>query len=415
MRNSITYKMVLSGILISATVFLNGCAAGKTRISRTTVPIMGWSSWNNFRVHINEELICEQADAMVSSGMKDAGYRFINIDDGYFGGRDKDGNLLSHPEKFPNGMKVVADHIHSRGLKAGIYSETGADTCGSQWDNDKYGFGVGLWQHEEQDLNRMLNEWGYDFIKIDYCGGKKMNMDPQERYTELSEIVRRIRPEVVFNICRWEFPGMWVTEVADSWRISGDIRAKFDSITRIIDLNAELWPYAGPGHVNDMDMLQIGRGMTYEEDKTHFSMWCMMTSPLLAGNDLRSMSDETIEILTNKEVIAVNQDTLVYQARRMRDDGDQEIWGKPLKSVDSGQVAVALLNRSDETADIILRLDLMGLDSASKCTIRDLWEHKDLDVDSTGDMTFAVPAHGAIVLKLEGKMTRVNPFIFPLR
>lgn len=277
-------------------------------IIKPQTPIMGWSSWNNFHVDINEEIIKAQADFMVSSGMADAGYSHVNIDDGFFGGRDSQGNLLVHPERFPNGMKVISDYIHSKGLKAGIYSDAGINTCASQWDKDTIGAGSGLFGHDRKDLKLMLKDWNYDFIKVDWCGGDWLGLDEQTRYTEIANIIKEIRPNTVYNICRWEFSGKWALQIADSWRISGDISNEFNSILHIIDLNADLWKYASPGHVNDMDMLQVGRGMSYEEDKSHFSMWCMMNSPLLAGNDLRSMSDETIEILTNKEIIALNQD-----------------------------------------------------------------------------------------------------------
>ncbi|MEN8128533.1 MAG: glycoside hydrolase family 27 protein [Planctomycetota bacterium] len=402
--------MIRTGVLglIVSLILSGGCRI--STIERGQTPLMGWSSWNHFRIHIDETMIRQQADVMVASGMKDAGYQFINIDDGYFGGRDEDGTLFANPEKFPGGMKALADYIHSKGLRAGIYSDAGKDTCAHQWDKDPLGVGVGLYQHEEQDLVLMLEEWGYDFIKIDWCGGKQLKMDEQTRYTEIGELIRSIRPDVVYNVCRWQFPGPWVTKVADSWRISGDIAASFESIVKIIDLNADLWPYAGPDRFNDMDMLQVGRGMTVEEDKTHFSMWCMMTSPLLAGNDLRTMSEQTLEILTNKEIIALNQDPLAYQARRLHDDGDLELWAKPLKKVNSGQVAVALLNRSGKTATIGFTLDEVGIDPSAKYTTRNLWTHQDLTVSSPDALRFSVPSHGIVVLKIKGKAAAENPF-----
>lgn len=312
---------------------INTLAAVENNFQETgkpQTPIMGWSSWNNFHVDINEEIIKAQADFMISSGMADAGYSYINIDDGFFAGRDNDGNLMVHPERFPNGMKVLSDYIHAKGLKAGIYSDAGINTCASHWDKDTIGVGSGLMGHDRKDLKLLLNDWNYDFIKVDWCGGQWLGLDEETRYTQIANIIKEIKPNTVFNICRWQFPGEWALPIADSWRISGDISNNFRSILHIIDLNADLWKYASPGHVNDMDMLQVGRGMSYEEDKTHFTMWCMLNSPLLAGNDLRSMSDQTISILTNKEIIALNQDPLVYQARRLRDDGDLEVWAKPL-------------------------------------------------------------------------------------
>ena len=281
---------------------------------RPKTPLMGWASWNSFRVNIDEKLIMSQADALVSKGLKDAGYSYINIDDGFFGGRNEKGKLMPHHDRFPNGMKALADYIHSKGLKAGIYSDAGINTYASYWDKDTIGVGIGLWGHKEQDLMLMLINWKYDFIKIDWSGGQWLGLDEQIRYTQIGELVRSIRPDVVYNVCRWKFPGEWVCNIADSWRISGDIGNNYHSVMHIIDLNADLWKYSSPGHVNDMDMLQVGRGMSRDEDKTHFSMWCMMNSPLLIGSDLRNISEETIKLLTNKELIAINQDPLGYQA-----------------------------------------------------------------------------------------------------
>ncbi len=392
---------------------INPFAASKLNtqeIHKPQTPIMGWSSWNNFHVDINEEVIKAQADFMVSSGMADVGYSYINIDDGFFGGRDAQGDLLVHPERFPNGMKVVADYIHSKGLKAGIYSDAGINTCASHWDKDTIGVGSGLMGHDRKDLKLMLNEWNYDFIKVDWCGGDWLGLDEETRYTQIANIIKEIKPNTVVNICRWEFPGTWALQIADSWRISGDISNDFNSILHIIDLNADLWKYASPGHVNDMDMLQVGRGMTYEEDKTHFSMWCMMSSPLLAGNDLRYMTDETIAILTNKEIIALNQDPLVYQARRLVDNGDLEVWAKPLVSTMSGKVAVALLNRSDKPATISFDLDLVGLIASEGYSYRDVWAKKDFDKSTKENLGFEVAPYGVVVLTLDGTSKPFNSF-----
>nr|WP_255749805.1 glycoside hydrolase family 27 protein [Pontibacter liquoris] len=371
---------------------------------------MGWSSWNNFHVNINEDIIKAQADHMVSSGMQAAGYTYINIDDGFFGGRDAAGNLLAHPVRFPGGMKALSDYIHAKGLLAGIYSDAGINTCASYWDKDTVGVGMGLRGHEAQDMRRLLQEWNYDFIKVDWCGGDWLGLDEQTQYTLIGNLIRQIRPDVVYNVCRWKFPGQWVVPLADSWRVSGDIDNTFASVMHIVDLNADLWKYASPGHVNDMDMLQVGRGMSYEEDKTHFSMWCMLSSPLLLGNDLRSMTPETIGILTNKELIALNQDRLVYQARRLYDNGDLEVWAKPLQSTMSGEVAVALLNRSAKAAAITFRPDSVGLDAAKGYTLRDLWEKKAYGTSTKKEVGFNVPAHGVVVLKLVGTSKPYNVF-----
>ncbi len=377
---------------------------------RPQTPIMGWASWNNYRIHINEDIIKSQADAMASNGMSEVGYKYINTDDGFFGGRDADGNLLVHKERFPKGMKYLADYIHSKGLLAGIYSDAGINTCASFWDKDTIGVGMGLFGHDQQDLTLFLKDWGYDFIKVDWCGGDWLGLDEQIRYTEISKIIRDIRPDVVFNICRWEFPGKWALKVADSWRISGDISNNFKSVMHIVDLNAGLWRYSGPGHVNDMDMLQIGRGMSYEEDKAHFTMWCIMNSPLLAGNDLTSMSKESLSILTNKDVIALNQDPLIYQARRLVDYGDTEVWAKPLKSTMSGEVAVVLLNRAEKASDISFAMKTIGINAKAGYRFKDLWKNETNELNNTDSISFKVPAHGVVALRIKGESIPFNAF-----
>ena len=375
-------------------------------------PMMGWASWNNFRININESIIKSQADAMVSSKLIDAGYSYINIDDGFFGGRDDKGDLLVHEERFPNGMKAISDYIHSKGLKAGIYSDAGSNTCGSYWDKDTIGAGVGLYGHDKQDLTRFLKTWNYDFIKIDWCGGEWLGLDEETRYTEIGKNIQEIKPGAKYNVCRWEFPGKWVTQVADSWRISADIANTFESVARIIDLNADLWMYASKGHYNDMDMLQVGRGMSFEEDKTHFTMWCIMHSPLLLGNDLNVISDETMEVITNKDLIDVNQSAFVYQARRIVDFGDLEIWAKPLVSTISGEVVVTLLNRSEKTQDITVSLKDIGLDASKGYTGKDLWTKATFSTSLEEEITRAVPSHGVVVLKLKGVSLPFNVFQF---
>jgi polygalacturonase len=364
---------------------------------------MGWSSWNNFRTGINEEIIRAQADVMRSSAMYEAGYRFINIDDGYFGGRDAEGGLFCDSLKFPSGMKALADYIHGRGLKAGIYTDVGSNTCGSIYDKDVNGIGVGLFGHVEQDCRTFFTDWGYDFLKVDWCGGERQGLDERIEYTRIAKAIRAIRPDAVFNVCRWQFPGEWVTEIADSWRISGDIRESFHSILKIIDLNAELYSYASAGHYNDMDMLQVGRGMTYEEDKTHFSMWCMLSSPLLAGNDLRSMSEETLEILTNREVIALNQDRRFAQARRVFSADGVDLWEKPLAD---GSKAVAILNRDNREVEFTLHFDSLHVHEKSK--VRDLWQHSDWG-EAGRERRLTLAPHGIVVLKVEN----YTPDVFP--
>ena len=361
-------------------------------------PIMGWSSWNNFHVHIDEKMIREQADAIVSSGLYEAGYRYVNIDDGYFGGRDSAGNLYPDSTKFPSGMKALADYIHGKKLKAGIYTDAGANTCGSIYDKDEKGVGVGIYGHIDQDCNIFFNTWGYDFLKVDWCGAKKMKLNEEAEYTKISKAVKAINKDLVYTICRWEFPGVWAIDKADSWRISSDIRPEFSSVLKIIDLNANLYKYSSAGHYNDMDMLQVGRGMSYDEDKTHFSMWCMMNSPLLAGNDLRKMSKETIEILTNKEVIALNQDKGFYQARRIFKKGSIEVWEKLLGKEGKKGTAIAIMNRGGKTTSFDLKPASVHHKESTK--IRDLWSHQSLG--KIGKIRkFEIPKHGIVVLKTE--------------
>ena len=238
-------------------------------------PIMGWSSWNTYHVNISEELIKQQADALIKHGLKEAGYNYINIDDGFFGYRDETGKMHPHPDRFPNGMKVVSDYIHSLGLRAGIYSDAGDNTCGSIYDNDANGVGSGLYGHEQQDMDLYIKEWNYDFIKIDYCGGRELGLDEEKRYNAICQAIANTgRTDVSINICRWAFPGTWAKKLARSWRISPDIRPKWNSVKGIIEKNLYLSAYATGGHYNDMDMLEIGRGLKPNEEEVHFGMWC---------------------------------------------------------------------------------------------------------------------------------------------
>lgn len=388
---------------------LDNIAQGRVQ-NRQQAPIMGWASWNNYRVNINEEIIKSQADAMVATGLKDAGYSFINIDDGFYGGRDSTGHLKVHKQRFPSGMKSLADYIHSKGLKAGIYSDAGINTCASFWDKDTIGSGMGLYGHDQMDLTLYLKEWKYDFIKVDWCGGEWLGLDEEKRYTEIGRMIKSINPNVVYNVCRWKFPGKWVTQVADSWRISGDISNKFESILHIVDLNADLWKYSSLGHYNDMDMLQVGRGMTEEEDRTHFSMWCLMQSPLLLGNDLTKMSQETYQIVSNREMITINQSPFVYQARRITDKGDLEVWARPLVSTMSGEVVVGLLNRSEQPSAISFDLSSIGINSSAGYTLRDIWKKHDQATATAENISREVPGHGIVVLKIKGTAKPFNVF-----
>ncbi len=364
-------------------------------------PLMGWASWNNFGVNISESIINQQVNALVSTGLAKAGFNFINIDDGFFNGRNSDGSLRTDSVKFPHGMKYVADYIHSKGLKAGFYSDAGPNTCGSQYNGQTGGVGVGLYEHDQQDADFIFQKWGYDFIKVDYCGGITSKLDEETRYKAIRAAMDQTgRTNLGYNVCRWQFPGTWVTTVANSWRISSDIWLSWSSVTDIIDKNAYLAAYASPGHYNDMDMLEVGRGLTAVEDKSHFSMWCILSSPLVLGNNLPTITPATLSILTNSEVIAVNQDTTGLQGRIVRDNGaGLQVWAKKLNGLFSDERAVALFNRTAAAASMSINwneLDLVG-----SATARDLWSHTNLGViDST--YTVTVPSHGVVMLKVTG-------------
>ncbi|MCE8617114.1 alpha-galactosidase [Bacteroides fragilis] len=366
----------------------------------TNTPMMGWSSWNTFRVHINEKLIQETADAMVTRGLKDAGYKYVNIDDGYFGGRDSNGYLFTNKKKFPNGMKALADYIHSKGLKAGIYSDAGSNTCGSIYDADTLGVGVGLWQHDDIDCKTFFQDWGYDFIKIDWCGGEATGQSEQQRYTDIYKAINRTgRTDVRYNICRWQFPGTWATRLASSWRIHTDINPRFKTIDQIIEKNLYLSPYVSLGHYNDMDMLEVGRGLSEDEEKTHFGIWAIMSSPLMIGCDLRTIPEKTLSIITNQEVIALNQDSLGMQAEVIERGKDYLILSKTIQKREGKLRAVALYNRSNVIKKI--RVDFDKLYLSGKVQVRDLWNHQE-----TGTFTeyyeTLVPAHGTALIRLEG-------------
>ena len=358
---------------------------------------MGWCSWYQYDVHISADKIQGQAKALKTSGLYDAGYHYVNIDDGFFEGRAADGTLLEDKSKFPSGMKATVDYIHSLGMKAGIYSDGGQNTCGSIWNNDKKGIGVGLYGHVTQDARLFFKDWGFDYIKVDWCGGKVLHLDDSATYLNIIDTMRQIKPDLVFNLCRWQFPGIWAIKAADSWRVAVDIHNNFKEIQAIIDLSANLWQYASPGHYNDMDMLQVGRGMSYEEDKTHFSMWCMLTSPLMISCDLQQISPDSKEILTNKELIAIDQDNGFRQARRLihEANGHIDVWVKPLGKKGK-QKAIAVMNRADTAASYKVNPALIGIKPTQK--VRDLWLHKDMG--PVQDLaTFSIPPHGVVVLK----------------
>ena len=386
-------------------------------------PVMGWSSWNTYRVNINEELIRRQADAAVDLGLRDAGYIYINIDDGFFGGRDAEGNLVTHPERFPDGMKGIADYIHSKGMKAGIYSDAGCNTCGSIWDDDRNGIGVGLYGHERSDADMFFNKWGFDFIKIDYCGADNLKLEEYERYSAICTAIREVCDrKISLNICRWAFPGVWARDLARSWRISPDIRPEWESVRDIISRNLYLSAFAGEGHYNDMDMLEIGRGLSEEEEQTHFGMWCIMSSPLLIGCDLTSIPDRSLELLLNPELIALNQDPLGLQAYVVQHTGEGYVLVKDIEKRRGTVRAAALYNPSDSAIHFSVPLETLEL--GGRAAVRDLVHMTDLDpaavlrrsrTDSGTGQSYSiemdVPAHGVRILRIEADR-RLEPVLY---
>ncbi len=336
-------------ILLSATLLIASAVAAFEG------PTMGWSSWNTYRINISDSLIMRQADALVELGLDSLGYRHINIDDGFFGGRDsRTGRLLFHPSRFPRGLKPVTDHIHSLGLKAGIYSDAGANTCGNFWDNDTIARGVGLYGHDREDCLLYFSELGFDFIKVDFCGGDpRQNTDslelrPEQRYRAIRAAIEAAgRPDVRLNVCRWDFPGTWAADVASSWRISHDISPSWASVKDIIEQNLYLSAYAGAGHYNDMDMLELGRGLTDDEERTHFGLWCIMASPLLIGCDLTALPAPTLALLSNRSLIELNQDPLGLQAYVAKRDAGCYLLVKDIEQRNSTSRAIAVYNPTD--------------------------------------------------------------------
>jgi alpha-galactosidase len=366
-------------------------------------PPMGWNSWNTFGCDINEQLIRDAADALVSSGMRDAGYTYVNIDDCWAEPeRNADGELEAHHERFPGGIKAIADFVHERGLKLGIYTSAGTRTCADAMP--------GALGHEETDA-RSFAEWGVDYLKYDNCNNQ--GVPATERYATMGEALRATGRPIVYSVCEWgeNAPWEWAPDVgAHLWRTTDDIRPVWETgntnefpmgIVDIIDFNRELAQHAGPGDFNDPDMLEVGvhdvdefPGLTDTEAKAHFSMWSIMASPLLAGNDVRAMPDDVRDILTNREVIAVDQDELGEQGSPVRDDGDQEVW---VKSLAGGDKAVALFNRGPDTATITTSTDEVGAEGPSH-VLRDLWAHTETTTD--GEIAAEVPSHGVVLLRV---------------
>ena len=374
-------------------------AANPVSANLALTPPMGWNSWNKFGCNVSEEMIRQMGDAMVKSGMKDAGYRYVVIDDCWQVARDKDANIVADPQRFPSGIKALADYIHSLGLKFGIYSDAGSKTCAGR------PAGLG---HEYQDALKYA-AWGVDYLKYDWC--HTTTQDARASYANIRQALDTAGRPIVLSICEWgkNQSWLWGKEVGGNlWRTTGDIQDTWEGkkkwkdgsccglgVLDILDMQDGIGSYAGPGHWNDPDMLEVGNGgMTDVEYRSHFSLWAILAAPLIAGNDLRDMRPEIHDILTNKEVIAVNQDALGREGMRVERNGDADIWAKQLKD---GSRAVVLLNRGGSESNMTVTWEEIGYPSQVNATVRDLWQHKDLGKFS-GKVSATVPSHGVAML-----------------
>lgn len=380
--------------------------SAQTTNNLALTPPMGWNSWNKFGCDVSEKLIKEMADAIVSSGMKDAGYIYVVIDDCWQVSRDSAGNILADPERFPSGMKALADYIHGKGLKLGIYSCAGSLTCQGRPGSRGYQF---------QDA-RQYAAWGVDYLKYDWCYDEGQNA--KAAYKTMNDALKTSGRPMVFSICEWgeSKPWEWASGIGNLWRTTADIRNYYDAqlnwgglgIVNIIDKQVDLWQYAGPGHWNDPDMLEVGnKGLTNDENITHFSMWAMLAAPLMAGNDLRNMPDDVKNILTNKDVIAIDQDSLGLQAIKFIDMGDHEVWVKFLKN---DELAFCFMNRSEtiwkESYDwqrqSIYHEERSARFTKTEYIIYDVWANKSLSTTNT-PTELNIPAHGVLMVRLKKK------------
>src|SRR6185437_1378733 len=342
-------------------------------------PPMGWMTWNYFGININENIIHEMADAMVNSGMVKAGYDHIMFDDGWQGGRDNKNNIIPDPKKFPSGIKALADYVHSKGIKLGIYSDAAQLTCA--------GFTASL-GFEEQDAKTFAS-WGIDYLKYDYCHAPSDSNTAKIRYKKMADALRNSGRDIVFSICEWggRQPWFWASGVGGQlWRTTGDVRDSWKSVMDNYDINVKLSEYAGPGHWNDPDMLVVGlrgskgpagdeggTGCNDIEYQSNMSLWCIMASPLIATNDVRNMNAETKRILLNDEAIGIDQDSLGKQGElKIKND----VWNVLVKPLSNGDYAVAILNLSNAPQTASIKFDDLGLHG--KYEITDLWQHKNL-------------------------------------
>jgi len=399
-------RLMMAGLVaVVAVGAVVGASAQKVTAARTlaaATPPMGWNSWNFFAGKVTDKDIRDTADLLVSTGMRDAGYVYVNIDDTWEGKRDAQGRIQRN-EKFPD-MKALADYLHSKGLKLGIYSSPGAQTC-ARFE--------GTLGHEEQDAQTYA-DWGIDYLKYDLCGFRSVmqqqapdNPAAQSKlmraaYEKMHQAILKAGRPMVYSLCQYGWDSVWdwgPSVGANLWRTTGDISANYDRMSSIGRSQAGLAKFAGPGHWNDPDMLEVGNGkLTHDENLTHMTLWAMLAAPLIAGNNLTQMTPEIGAILMNKDVIAIDQDSLGKQGDRVYTEGPVEIWGKPLTG---GRMAVAIFNFTDTPAEMRgIRLHLKEMGFPKPVKARDVWAAKDLGT-ITDDYRVTVPKHGVVLLSVQ--------------
>ncbi len=361
---------------------------------------MGWNSWNTFQCNMDEALIKGIADVMVSSGMKAAGYQYVNLDDCWMNGRDSSGNLRWNTTKFPSGISALAEYVHGKGLKLGIYEVPADRTCVGRYGGVDPSVAVGSLGHETADA-RTFASWGIDYLKYDLCAGDRGG------FAKMRDALRATGRPIIYSInpgngqgdlCPPDRCSLNLPTIANLWRIGFDIDRSWGSWIRLIDENAGLSSYAGPGHFNDPDMLEVGNGGSDTEDRAHFSLWAIMAAPLIAGNDLRNMSSGTKLILTNADVIAVDQDSLGLQGRVVATPATNlQVWSKTLSGTNAR--AVVLFNRGTSAASITVQWSSLGI-PAGAATVRDLWSHADLGTFTGSYTAQSVPSHGVAMLRI---------------
>ena len=370
-------------------------------------PPMGWNSWNAFGLNINSKIVKSVADSMVAKGLAQAGYKYIVIDDGWQIARDENGKIIADSTRFPEGIKYLADYVHSKGLKFGIYTCCGTKTCGGR---------PGSYGYEEIDAQTYA-EWGVDFIKEDWCFTD--GLDTRTQYKKMSDAIKATGRPMLLSICEWgvSSPWEWGRGIGSMWRTTNDIQDCFDCVRNwggmgwvpILEKNVNLAPYAGPGHWNDPDMLEVGNhSLNPTECRSHFAMWCMLAAPLIAGNNISTMNDTIRDILTAPEIIEIDQDPLGKQGTRLRNENGQQVWQKPLSD---GSVAVALLNVTKAAAPMSVSLEEIGFRKGTESSVRDLWNRKDLEPVKDIFKT-EVEAHGVVIVKIKGTKAPVSALKF---